>query len=67
MPTIKVNGRPVQVGDEFLSLSPEDQDKTVDHISKQMAPPSQWENFKTGIGAIIQDPSLALGVGPARW
>jgi hypothetical protein len=66
MPTIKVNGRPVQVGDEFLSLSPEDQDKTVDHISKQMAPPSQWENFKTGIGAIIQDPSLALGVGPAK-
>jgi hypothetical protein len=27
---------------------------------------SQWENFKTGVQAVIQDPKLALGIGPAK-
>ncbi|MFT8308493.1 hypothetical protein [Acetobacter malorum] len=36
MPTLTINGRDVQVGDEFLRLSPEQQNATVDEIAHSM-------------------------------
>lgn len=44
MPTLTVGGRSVQVGDAFLSLSPEQQNATVDEIAKSLgiaAPPAE--------------------------
>jgi hypothetical protein len=43
MPTLTINGRSVTVGDEFLSLSPEQQDDTVDEIAASMGGASQPE------------------------
>lgn len=36
MPTLTINGRDVDVGDEFLKLSPEQQNATVDEIAHSM-------------------------------
>lgn len=36
MPTLTINGRDVDVGDEFLRLSPEQQNATVDEIAHSM-------------------------------
>lgn len=36
MPTLTINGRDVEVGDEFLHLSPEQQNATVDEIAHSM-------------------------------
>lgn len=36
MPTLIINGRDVEVGDEFLKLSPEQQNATVDEIAHSM-------------------------------
>lgn len=36
MPTLTINGRDVEVGDEFLKLSPEQQNATVDEIAHSM-------------------------------
>lgn len=36
MPTININGHSVSVGDEFLKLSPDQQNATVDEISKAL-------------------------------
>ncbi|GAA3674756.1 hypothetical protein [Acetobacter lovaniensis] len=36
MPTLTINGRDVDVGDEFLNLSPEQQNATVDEIAHSM-------------------------------
>lgn len=55
MTTLDVNGQHVQVEDSFLSLSPEDQQATVDHIASQLKPadPVSVNNvgrsFSTGV------------------
>ncbi|MFO1149076.1 MAG: hypothetical protein U1E62_11945 [Alsobacter sp.] len=36
MPTLTIEGRDVQVSDKFLTLSPEEQNRTVDEIATQM-------------------------------
>jgi hypothetical protein len=36
MPTIQIQGHPVQVDDSFFKLSPQDQDDTVDEIASHM-------------------------------
>lgn len=57
MPTLTINGRDVDVGDEFLKLSPEQQNATVDEIAHSM-----------GVGKSMQSdtaPSIAEGIGRA--
>lgn len=36
MPTLNIEGKKVKVGDDFLNLSPEDQQRTVEEIASQM-------------------------------
>ena len=36
MPTLKINGRKVKVGDEFLQLSPDEQNSAVDEIAAKL-------------------------------
>lgn len=49
MPTLNIGGRNVQVGDGFLSLSPEQQNDTVDEIARSlaMAPPPKESAVKS--------------------
>lgn len=53
MPTLEINGREVEVGDEFLSLSPEQQNATVDEIAKSigMSPKAEMSWGDTAIDA----------------
>lgn len=39
MPTLEINGRRVEVGEEFMQLSPEDQQRTVNEIAAKLEPP----------------------------
>ncbi|OUJ13813.1 hypothetical protein [Acetobacter okinawensis] len=57
MPTLTINGRDVDVGDEFLKLSPEQQNATVDEIAHSMG----------GVHSAQPDasPSIAEGTGRA--
>ncbi|MFT8419210.1 MAG: hypothetical protein ABF636_10350 [Acetobacter sp.] len=57
MPTLTINGRDVDVGDEFLKLSPEQQNATVDEIAHSMGV-SQNAQPETA-------PSVAEGTGRA--
>lgn len=51
MPTLTINGRDVDVGDEFLKLSPEQQNATVDEIAHSM-----------GVGKSTQSDATPSGV-----
>ncbi|ATJ90455.1 hypothetical protein HK16_01110 [Acetobacter senegalensis] len=55
MPTLTVNGRDVQVGDEFLRLSPEQQNATVDEIARSMG--------VSGNSSPPEAPGIANGIG----
>jgi hypothetical protein len=51
MPTVSVNGQDVAVGDEFMKLTPEQKNSTVDEIAKSLktkATASKTERFETG-------------------
>lgn len=58
MTTLDINGQHVSVDDSFLSLSPDDQQATVDHIASQLKPvdPVSVNNvgrsFSTGVPII---------------
>ena len=56
MPTLSVAGHDVTVGDEFLKLSPEDQQQMVNHIAQHLpgeAPPSGVvDGFKHGLAGV---------------
>lgn len=50
MPTLNIEGQRIKVGDEFLSLSPEEQNRTVEEIASQLnvkpsSTASKVENF----------------------
>jgi hypothetical protein len=50
MPTLNIGGQRVKVGDEFLGLSPEDQESTVEEIAGSLgakSAPSWGETFET--------------------
>lgn len=70
MATIKIEGRPVQVDDSFLRLSPEQQDATVDEIAAQMAKegagpqPATPQGMNPALADYIQQNGLP-GYGPA--
>jgi hypothetical protein len=58
MTTLDINGQHVAVDDSFLSLSPEDQQATVDHIASQLKPADPvsvndvGRSFSTGVPII---------------
>lgn len=64
MPTLVINGSEIEVDDSFLSLSPEDQEKTVDEIAmslgKASAQPSQEATIGNKIGAAIDGVAQGL-------
>lgn len=41
MARLEINGRVVEIGDEFLSMSPEQQNATVDEIARTLGPAAQ--------------------------
>jgi hypothetical protein len=45
MPTLNIGGKRVTVGDEFMSLSPEDQNATVEEIASSLGPSSWSDTF----------------------
>jgi hypothetical protein len=45
MPTLNIGGKRVKVGDDFMSLSPEDQNATVEEIAGSFAPDTWSETF----------------------
>lgn len=69
MPTITINGRQVPVSENFLSLSPEEQDATVDEIAREMGlgvpqqavqPQAQSPEMQAGLAelsAMTQNPA----------
>lgn len=57
MPTLTINGRDVDVGDEFLKLSPEQQNATVDEIAHSMGVTKSTQSDTA--------PSIAEGIGRA--
>lgn len=57
MPTLTINGRDVDVGDEFLKLSPEQQNATVDEIAHSMGVVHSTQSDAA--------PSIAEGAGRA--
>lgn len=78
-PTLVINGRRVTVDESFLSLSPEEQNRTVDEIARSLgvmpdAPASTgkpWEKYqKQGSTAVAPkaDPNdpTSLGIGARR-
>lgn len=76
MPTITVNGRPVNVSESFLSLTPEQQDATVDEIAasfetepEPVAPPTEGvgADFARAASAITQNPARAQYDALPEW
>lgn len=60
MPTITVNGRKVTVDDSFMSLTPEQQDNTVDEIARSLGSQEsqQSQNLRSDLSAMTQNPRV---------
>lgn len=64
MPTLTINGHEVQVGDEFLHLSPEQQNATVDEIAHSMGVhPAQTDAAQTDTPGIVEGTGRAVATG----
>ncbi|KXV72193.1 hypothetical protein AD952_05625 [Acetobacter cerevisiae] len=64
MPTLTINGRDVEVGDEFLHLSPEQQNATVDEIAHSMGVhPAQADAPQTGAPGVVNGTGRAFATG----
>lgn len=65
MPTLTINGRTVTVGDEFMQLSPEQQDATVDEIAGNMepAPEKSVLGFAQNVGKDAYNTAYGIGEG----
>jgi len=61
MPTLTVNGRKVQVDDSFLSLSPEQQNNTVNEIAQSLSS----RNVASQASKADSEPSILSRVGNA--
>lgn len=48
MPKLDINGQKVTVGEEFLSLSPEEQDAAVEEIAQSLGEPQPAEFMRSG-------------------
>ncbi len=67
MPTITVNGRPVNVSESFLSLTPEQQDLTIDEIAASFEPePEPIAPPTEGVGADFARAASAMTQNPTR-
>ena len=68
MAVLEIEGRRVEVDDSFLSLSPEDQQLTVDEIASQMglSMPKNVELQEVENVGVIEDVSRAVGSGLGR-
>lgn len=71
MTTLVINGKEVTVSDDFLKLSPEQQNQTVEEIAKAMgtAAPAQSPEMASGLAALsgmTQNPTQALDAEQAR-
>ena len=71
MTTLVINGKEVTVSDDFLKLSPEQQNQTVEEIAKSMgtAAPAQSPEMASGLAALsgmTQNPTQALDAEQAR-
>lgn len=67
MPTLTVAGHDVTVGDDFLKLSPEDQQSMVNHIATQLpaksdAPSGVVDGFKHGIASTVGGDASTIGL-----
>jgi len=73
VPTINIQGQPVQVDDSFMKLSPEQQDETVDEIAREMlkdmghqppdampAPTPQMQGTLDQLSAMTANPGKAI-------
>jgi hypothetical protein len=76
MPTLTINGKRVKVGDEFLQLSPEDQDAAVDEIAQSLgseqaptaqAPSEAYTQARSQMSAMTQNPSRAQFDAMPEW
>jgi hypothetical protein len=69
MPTLNINGKRVTVDDSFLSLSPEQQDATVEEIAQSLAG-EVGQSFRGGASAVTQsfqaDPAAAIAEEKAK-
>lgn len=66
MPTLTINGRDVDVGDDFLHLSPEQQNATVDEIAhsmEQTAPTSASGDAISNVAHFANDVGRAVATG----
>ncbi|KXV78787.1 hypothetical protein [Acetobacter cerevisiae] len=64
MPTLTINGRDVEVGDEFLHLSPEQQNATVDEIAHSMGVhPAQADAPQMGAPGVVNGTGRAFATG----
>lgn len=63
MPVLEVNGRRVEVDDSFLSLSPQDQEKTVDEIAGSLG---QTQNMPERATEAPGQAEAQPGVSPPR-
>lgn len=65
MPTLTVAGHDVEVGDEFLRLSPEQQNATVDEIARGIGahPASGGNSIASEAGGIINGIGRAIATG----
>lgn len=59
MPTLNINGHSVAVGDEFLKLSPDQQNATVDEIAKSL--PQQAAQRQPSITDAVTDIPAEIG------
>jgi hypothetical protein len=69
MPTLTVAGHSVTVGDEFLKLSPEEQNTTVDEIAKSLPaekPSGVAAGFAHGVSNLASGVSSTLGLGDVK-
>lgn len=71
MPTLNVGGRSVQVGDDFLKLSPEQQGETVDEIARSLvsAPPqpAKQQQQPSMLDAVTDIPSEIANAASDAW
>ena len=70
MPTLTIQGRKVKVGDEFLSMTPEQQNDTVEEIAASLGvqaeqpveepEPQSSKDLRAELSAMTQNPTQAL-------
>lgn len=70
MTTLNINGQKVKVSDDFLKLSPEEQNRTVDEIAKSLGAPEPQSpamaSGLAGLSGMTQNPGAAYDAEQTR-